>query len=177
MSPEYKIASPQFLTYGDTEVKQVIIGKIQEEELKQKVIEIDDIQCDLDEDLDDEHYSQQDPATGPARDQEPPRGRSNINDSFISQKMNNFATVGHRSGIPHPTTTKQAPCNRVLTGLNNSIVVTNPSAMLPPITPVGNSKPPVVSRNSNANRLPGPGGSGLPPRSSFVHLSSEKEPL
>jgi hypothetical protein len=50
---------------------------IQSEE--KKIIEPDDIQCDLDEDLDDEHYSSkvQEPANCENR-------KTGVNDSFIS---------------------------------------------------------------------------------------------
>ena len=72
---------------------------------KNNILEPDDIQCDLDEDLDDEHYSVQ-AQEAPPCDQR----KTGVNDSFISQRMSIFGNLGHRNGIiPHQTNAKLPP--------------------------------------------------------------------
>lgn len=109
----------------------------------EKIVEIDDIQCDLDEEIDDEHYNGAAANQGGAMNDSETKGQrvSNINDSFISQRMRDFSNVSRINGnIPHVTSTKLQPLNKP----NHSFL-----NQLPPITPSGNQVPnkTPISRN------------------------------
>ncbi len=72
----------------------------------------------MDEEIDDEHYTAvaANPANpgGGINDSETKGKRvSNINDSFISQRMRDFSNVSRINGnIPHATSSKLQPLNK-----------------------------------------------------------------
>jgi hypothetical protein len=74
-------------------------------------VELDDIECNLDEDLDNEHYDAKNTNKDTSGVGGQRRQSNIINDSFILQRIRDFSpnVVTPASGIPHPTSQRVAP--------------------------------------------------------------------